>query len=227
MADSRDVMGIWRLICVFLIALPVGACVRGGRPAQPEATLTSFGAALASGDAERAWSLLSPDDQQRIPLEAFRRNLRENPAEARELGDQLQRKRAVVVRAEAALDDGGPLGLVGTREGFGLEDPLSRFYDQSSPRGSLLAFVRAVRRARWDVVLRLMPAAARAALPEPAMLEGLAARRDELGRVAARLWTAREQPIEVVGDRATMPYGESFTARFVHEDGSWRLESPE
>jgi hypothetical protein len=227
MADSRDVIGNWRLICVFSIALPVGACVRGGRSAQPEATLTEYGAALARGDAERAWSLLAPGDRERIPLEAFRRNLRENPAEARELATQLQRKRPVAVRAEAVLDDGAPLGLVGTAQGFRLEDPLSRFYDQSSPRGSLLAFIRAVQRSRWDVVLRLMPAGDRAALPEPAMLAGLAGRRDELGRVAARLWIARGQPIEVVGDRATMPYGESFSARFVREEGLWRVESPE
>jgi hypothetical protein len=227
MADSRDVTVCRRLACVFGAALLVSACVRSGSRAQPEAVLTAYGVALAKGDAEGAWALLAPADRERMPLEVFRRLLRENAAEVRELGAELQRRRAVVVRADAARDDGSPLGLVGTEHGFRLEDPLSRFYDQSSPRGALLAFVRATQRGRWDVVLRLMPARDRAALPEAAMLAGLAAQRDELARVAARLWSAREQPIEVIGDRATMPYGESFSVRFLHEDGLWRVESPE
>jgi hypothetical protein len=227
MADSRDVTVGWRFICAFCVVLLVGACVRSGRRAQPEAVLVAYGEALARGDAERAWALLSPADRARIPLEAFRRNLRQNPAEAHELGVQLQRGRTVAVRADAALDDGSPLSLVGTTEGFGLEDPLSRFYDRSTPRGALRAFVRAVQRSRWDVVLALMPAADRQALPEAAIVAGLAARRAELERVAARLWTARQQPIEVVGDRATMPYRESFSARFVREGGLWHVESPE
>ncbi len=227
MADSRDVTAGSRFICVFCIALPVSACVRGGRTAQPEPVLTAYGKALAEGDADRAWALLAPADQARVPLEAFRRSVRENPAEARELAAQLQRPRPVAVRASARLDDGSELGLVGTPEGYRLEDPLTRFYDQTSPRGVMLAFVRAVEHARWDVVLRLMPARDRSALPEPAMRAGLAAQRDTLSEVAARLWNAREQPIEVIGDRATMPYGESFSARFVREDGLWRVESPE
>ncbi|HEX5656844.1 MAG TPA: hypothetical protein VFX59_06600 [Polyangiales bacterium] len=189
--------------------------------------LTAYGTALAKGDADRAWALLAPADRERIPLESFRRSLRENPAEARELGAQLRQPRPVVVHAAARLDDGSGVGLVGTAQGFRLEDPLSRFYDQSSPRAALLAFVRAVERARWDVVLRLMPAADRGALPEEALLAGLAARRAELSRVAARLWAGRDEPIEIVGDRATMPYGDSFSARLLREEGLWRVESPE
>jgi hypothetical protein len=227
MADSRDVTLGRRFICVFCFALPVGACVRNGRAAAPEAVLTAYGEALASGNADRAWALLSPAERARVPLDAFRQRVHDNPAEARELGGQLRRKRAVVVRAEAALDDGSPLALVGTREGFRLEDPLGRFYDQSTPRAALLAFVRAVERARWDVVLKLMPAGDRGALPEAELVTRLSARREELGRTASRLWIAREQPIEVIGDRATMPYGESFSARLVREEGLWRVESPE
>jgi hypothetical protein len=227
MADSRDVTVGWRFICVFCVALLVGACVRRDSSAQAGRVLAAYGAALDRGDLERAWGLLSPAERARVPLEAFRRQIAANPAEARELGRQLQRPRPLEVRAEGALDDGSPLGLVGTSEGFRLEDPLSRFYDQTSPRGALRSFVRAVERARWDVVERLLPARARDGMTTEQITAGLAARHEELKRIAARLSIAREQPIEVIGERATMPYAESFTARLVRQEGLWRVESPE
>ncbi|HEY6877987.1 MAG TPA: hypothetical protein VI299_08200 [Polyangiales bacterium] len=150
-----------------------------------------------------------------------------NPLEARELGAELRRPHTVEVRAETRLDDASLLSLVGTEHGFRLEDPLTRFYDQSSPRRALCAFVRAIERERWDVVLNLMPRADREALGSARAEASLSARREELGRIAARLWSARRLPIEVVGDRATLPYQDSFSARFIREEGLWRVESPE
>lgn len=225
MADSLDVTVGRRLVCVFCATLLVGACVRRG--ASPEAVLAAYGAALARGDAEGAYALLAPHERARITLAAFAGLLRENAAEARELGARISRATQPVIRATATLDDGSLLTLERGASGFQLEDPLSRFYDQSSPRAALVAFVRAVERARWDVVSALLPRSARAGLQPAALASRLADHREQLSRVAARLWVAREQPIEVIGDRATMPYGESFSARLLLEEGLWRLESPE
>jgi hypothetical protein len=158
--------------------------------------------------------------------DAFRRVVAENQAEARELGARLARTPRPEVWAETRLDDGTPVRLEQGERGFGLQDPLRRFYDQSTPRAALWTFVRAVERARWDVVYRLLPQADRQ-LDVHAFAERMAAHREPLTRTAARLWIARDEPIEVVGDRATMQYGESFSARLVREEGLWRLESPE
>ena len=50
---------------------------------------------------------------------------------------------------------------------------------------------------------------------------------EEVQRTAALLKTSLDQPIEVVGERATMPYGERFAVRFLLEDGVWKIEDPE
>lgn len=225
MADSRDVTDRRRFACVFCATLLVGGCVRGGT--SPAAVVAAYAAALARGDAASAYALLTPAEREQLSLAAFSAQLAANRAEARELAAVLARAPRPVVKATTKLADGSLLTLERGEAGFGVEDPLRRFYDQSSPRAALLAFVRAIERGRWDVLVGLVPVSERTGLAPAELVSRLQARREELGRVAARLWSAREQPIEVIGDRATMPYDESFCARFLLEEGLWRVESPE
>ena len=75
--------------------------------------------------------------------------------------------------------------------------------------------------------LALMPAADREGLSAADLERSLAPRLEELTRLAALLATALEAPIEIVGERATLPYGESFSMRFVRESDGWKVEDPE
>jgi hypothetical protein len=190
--------------------------------------LLAYARALRARDATAAYALLSPADQAALGPEEFARRLRENPAEADELATQLERAAPPRLVATVQLEDGTQLALERrARGGFRVLDPLSRFYSQASPRAALHSFIRAVERERWDVILALMPNADRAGLDAASLGRSLTTRREELSRLVALLATERDSPIELIGDRATMPYAESFTVRFVREDGLWKIEDPE
>lgn len=230
MADSRDVTSVCRLVCVFLgvlVSVLVGACGLGGRGAEAEAVLARYAVALQKGDAASAYALLTADDRASLDRAAYTARLARDAREARALGERLARAPAPRVFARVTLDDGTELELEQGPDGFVVSDAVSRYYAQTSPRAALLTFVRAVEHERWDVLLELMPRVEREGLDAARLGELLSAKREELTRTAARLSVSRNEPIEVVGDRATMPYRESFTARFVREEGLWKLEDPD
>jgi hypothetical protein len=230
MADSRDVTSVRRVHYVLLgvlVSALVGGCGFYARRRAPEAVLAAYAEALARGDAAAARRLLTADDRRALPAGAYAAKLARDAREARELGQRIARAPAPRVYARLTLEDGSEVELERGPSGFRLRDPLTRLYGQSSPREALLSFIRAVEHERWDVLLSLMPRADREGLDAARLGALLSARREALTRTAARLAAARDAPIEVVGDRATMPYRESFTARFVREDALWKVEDPD
>jgi hypothetical protein len=233
MADSLDVTTGHRLVCVFLRALLcalVGGCGHGGvwRSGQaPEAVAAAYAEALQRSDSADARRLLVRADRDALDTDTYARALSRDASEAQELAARLQHAEGVQVTARVRLEDGTSLELELEDGHFHVVDPLTRFYGQGSPREALRSFVRAVQRARWDVVLALMPDVERGELDAATLGQKLQARPDELQRLTAQLSQALEGPIEVVGDRATMPYGESFTARLVREAGLWKVEDPD
>ncbi len=229
MADSRDVRLGRARVCVLggVLSALVGGCGLAARADRPEPVLAAYAKALGEGDAARAYALLTSGDRGAVDARTFREALAANRREAQELAERLRRSPRPRVLALVALDDGSEIALERGPAGFRVVDPLTRFYEQSSPRAALLSFIRAVERERWDVVVRLMPDAEREGSDLDRVREQLAAQREELTRLAALLSGARDAPIEIVGDRATMPYAESFTARFVREHGLWKLEDPD
>jgi hypothetical protein len=218
------------MIGTLLSTSVLGACARQGRTEGPETVLAEFRAALSRGDAHAAYVLLSADARAQVTEAAFAQALRENPKEAAALQRDLTKLGPARIAAQVSLlEDGRTVELVRDPEGgrFLIESPLVDFYPQSSPREALRSFLRAVEGSRWDVVLRLMPEADRTGLDAEALGKHLGAQLEELTRIVALLKTAQDAPIEIVGDRATMPYGESFTARFLHERDGWKVEDPE
>lgn len=189
--------------------------------------LRDYAAALMAGDAERAYRQLTPQEREGLSEAEFGARLRRDQGEARELAARLARAPAPHVYARVELDDGSTVELERGPDGFRLRDPLTRYYGQSSPREALRSFIRAVEHQRWDVVLALMPEADRAGLDAARLGSLLRPRYEELTRTVARLAVHVTAPIEVVGDRATMPYRDSYTARFVREAGLWKLEDPD
>ncbi|MFT3921430.1 MAG: hypothetical protein QM778_02725 [Myxococcales bacterium] len=213
-----------------LAVLACSACHRTPRTQGPEAVLAGFRTALSKGDTKAAYALLSPEAQARLTPAAFEAQLRDNPKEAAALQASLTKLGPVRVLAEVPkASDGQPVELVqDPRTGqFRIESPLTDFYPQDTPRAALASFVRAVEGSRWDVVLRLMPEADRAGLDAATLGKNLSEQIEELTRIVALLKASGDAPIEIVGERATMPYGESFTARFLREDDGWKVEDPE
>lgn len=219
----------WRrraqLYALLLHALSSGCRARA--PRSPEDAVQAFAGALAAGRLERAYELLSPTQRDTLTLADFKKKIHDNPDESKALSQALTQVRQVRLQALVQLADGRRLLL--TRDGnkFVIDEPLAEFYSLASPRAALRSFVAAIEANRWDVLLALMPAADRAGLDAAALERSLAPRVEELTRLAALLSTALDAPIEIVGERATLTYGEGFSMRFVRESEGWKVEDPE
>jgi hypothetical protein len=213
----------WALV---FVALSLG-CAQERKEIGPEATLDAFARALRSGDTRAAYALMSEDYRDRVSFPDFDRRIRENGSEAKALADALGKRAEQTTHVDVRLADGTALTLERTSGGYAITTPVAEFYAQDSPRAALDSFIRAVERSRWDVLWSLMPEADREGLDAAKLGKNLEGQVEELTRIVALLKASRELPIEIVGERATMPYGESFTARFVQENGVWKVEDPE
>jgi hypothetical protein len=211
------------------IAFATLAACASRQPAGPEATLEAFRAALLRGDGAGAYALLAPSTRATLSQAQFVAQLRDNPRETAELAQDLAEPAPARVSAELDLPDARePVELERANDGsWRIRSALTAFYPTDTPRAALRSFVRAVERERWDVVFELMPEADRAGLDRETLAKHLAGRREELTRLVALLEGFDGAPIEIVGERATMPYGESFTVRFVRESDGWKIEDPE
>ncbi len=209
------------------LAVLAGACAPVRSDVGPENTLAAFSDALQKGDARRAYALMSEAYRERVGFADFEKQIKDNPAETQALSKAVLKRAHTTTHVDVELADGRHVQLAEGPKGFVIDSPVADFYSQASPRDALDAFIRAVENARWDVVYALMPSADREGLDAATLGKNLEAQIEELTRIVTLLKSSRELPIEIVGDRATMPYGESFTARFVREDGIWKLEDPE
>jgi hypothetical protein len=213
-------------LCALLLHSLSSAC--GARPPRsPEDAVHAFAEALSAGRLERAYELLSSAQRESLTLVDFKRKIHNNPEESKALSQALERVRQVRVQALVELADGRRLFLTQDGNKFAIDEPLAEFYSQATPRAALHSFVAAIEASRWDVLLSLMPTADRTGLDAAALERSLAPRMEELTRLAALLASALEAPIEIVGERATLPYGESFSMRFVRESDGWKVEDPE
>lgn len=202
-------------------------CGHGSQQATPQSALLEMSSALQRGDLAAAYALMSDDYRASHTLAAFQAEVTANKAEATSLSKALAHPLQTRTQAEVELVNGEKIRLESKAGRWLFVTPVADFYPQATPREALASFIRAVERARWDIVLALMPEAERAGLSAETLGKNLTSQHEELERVVALLKASLDSPIEEVSDRATMPYGESFTARFVLEDGRWKIEDPE
>lgn len=208
---------------ILLSGCPVGAAGE-----TPEGTVAAFASALRDGRTADAYSLMSESYRRRVSREEFERFFTDYPAEVRQTASALsQRRGRAEQEAVVEYGEGETLRLVREGGDWRVATDVVDFYDQSTPTAALRSFVRAMERRRYDVVLRLIPAADREGMNEERMREAWEGEgREEVERLLANLRASLENPIEEVGDRATMPYGDRFRVQFVREEGVWRIEDP-
>ncbi|MEM9070543.1 MAG: hypothetical protein AAGE52_18705 [Myxococcota bacterium] len=207
---------------ILLLACP-------GRQGSPESTVRTFAEALEEGRLEAAYDLLGASYRARVTYEEFARHLRAHPEEVRELAGLMTHVgETEEITARVPFPDGDALELVREDGRWRVVGNAVDFYDQSTPRSALRSFVRAMERRRYDIVLRFVPEADREGMTEDHMRaawDGDA--REEIDRLVANLRTNLDRPIEIVGDRATMSYGDSYTVQFVREGDLWKIEKPD
>ena len=213
--------------CLLFLCLSGAACGAASQQAAPQSALSELAAALRKGDSKAAYTLMSDTYREQHTLADFQKQVAANQAEARVLAEALAHPRKTRRYAEVELSNGERITLENKAGRWLFATPVVDFYSQGTPREALQSFVRAVEAQRWDVVLGLMPDAERGDLTAQTLGKNLSSQSEELERLVALLKASLDSPIEEVADRATMPYGESFTARLVREHGRWKIEDPE
>ena len=206
----------------------------------PNDTLNAYAAALSQGRANDAYALLSNEAKRSISLEAFRRMVEDSPEDVRDIAVALSRPGSdPVVTATVVAPDGEKLRLIYEAGAWRVDGTGVDRYGQTTPRQALLGFLRAYKRARWDIIMRYVP---------NKEIDGTGDESwggDDTGGLTAEMlkasWTGPEKEeidatvqairaalptakLEQTGDRATMAYGNRGTVLFVREGGSWKLE---
>ena len=206
------------------------SCAAGGCAAQkaedPQSILRSYSHALEEGRAEDAYRMLSEEARRGISLEAFRRMVKDNPEEVREIAKALARPTATpVVTATVTSSNGQELQLVLENGKWRVEATAIDLYAQDTPRHAIQGFVRAVERKRYDVVLKFVPDSHKEGLDSSKLKTAWEGHdKEEIEQVVSSLKQALPTAsIEETGDRATMPYG-AGTMQLVRERGLWKIE---
>ena len=212
---------------VFSASLAVSALACGApRAEDPQSILRSYSHALDEGRAEDAYRMLSEEARRGISLEAFRRMVKDNPEEVREIAKALSRPTSTpVVTATVTSANGQELQLVLENGRWKVEATAIDLYAQDTPRHAIQGFVRAVERKRYDVVLKFVPDSHKEGL-DPTKLKSAWEGHDkeEIEQVVSSLKQALPAAsIEETGDRATMAYG-AGTMQLVRERGLWKIE---
>ena len=205
--------------------------------------MRAYAKALDEGRADDAYKLLSNEAKRSVSLEAFRRMVKDNPDDVRDIARALTRSGSEpVVTATVSAPGGDKLELVyeggrWTIDGTGIDR-----YGQATPRQALTGFLRAFQRGRYDVLMRYVPNAEREGRADALWGEGDG--KSSGGLTADKLkaaWTGEQKEyissivqaivsalptasIEQTEDRAAMPYGAGGTVMFVREDGLWKIE---
>jgi hypothetical protein len=214
------------LVPALVLVFAAAACTPQRPADDPQSILRDYARALEEGRADDAYRMLSDEARRGISLEAFRRMVKDNPDEVREIGKGLERPTAPpVVTAVVTSPNGQELHLVLENGKWRVEAAAIDLYAQDTPRHALQGFVRALERKRWDIVMRFVPDAHKEGLDAPklkATWEG--EEREEMEQVLAALKQALPTAsIEETGERATMPYG-AGTIQLVREHGLWKIE---
>ena len=215
----------WCWIALSVAALSSVAC-GPGRAEDPSAVLRSYSHALDEGRAEDAYRMLSDEARRGISLEAFKRMVKDNPEEVREIAKSLARPTtAPIVTATVTSATGQELNLVLENGSWKVEATAIDLYAQDTPRHAIQGFVRAVERKRYDVVVKFVPDAHREGL-DPTKLKAAweGHDKDDIETVVSALRQVLPTAnIEETGDRATLAYG-AGTMQLVKERGLWKIE---
>jgi hypothetical protein len=193
----------------------------------PGSVLRDYSRALQEGRADDAYRLLSDDARRGISLEAFRRMVKDNPDEVREIGRALARPTAApVVTATVTTPAGQELQLVLENGVWKVDASAVDLYAQDTPRHTLQGFVRALDRKRYDVILRFVPDNHKEGLDAAKLKTSWEGEeKQEMEQVLAALKQALPSAsIEETGERASMPYG-AGTLVLVREHGLWKIEN--
>ena len=212
---------------IFIACLPAFVGCASSPARSPSRVALQYASALEKGDAERAWELLGPEARQNISRSQFEKLVRERSPEVLEFAELLRRGASdAQVQAELQMQDGSSVPMTFSGEHWRLGPGAIEFYDLSTPRSALTAFLRAYRRDRFDVMLRLVPDDKKGDLnPDTLKAAWTGAGKLEMDALVAALERSLPTtPIKDMGERASMSYGAGASVQMIYERGDWKIE---
>jgi len=209
---------------LLLLAGAAAACAHQQRG--PAEALSDFGAAVDRKDYAAAYALMTADYRKRVTFEDFRRDLDAGGAEVQATAHRLREEAArTPLQIDVDIDLGQRLTLVLEAGQWRVAAHPFDLYDQATPRAALRSFVRAAETGRYEALLRLTPNRYRVAVTIQKLRDYWEGEhKAENRRRLAELRASIGAPIIETGDEARMPYGDNSEARFVREDGLWKVE---
>ena len=197
-----------------------------GHSRGPSGALDRYSEALRNHDFSAAYSAMSATFRAQVSKDDFVRMMRDNPREVGETVDHLGEHRGnIEVTAEFQYGLGDTMRLVQEGGDWKIASNPMAFYDQSTPRATLRSFLRALHLQRWDVMLRFVPDKYREKMDAnkmKAQFQGDSA--SELATLINVLEANIDAPITEHGNEARMSYSDRYEAKFVREDGAWKLK---
>lgn len=224
----RRAPAFWGAIAAAALASAPGCAP----PKTPSDTLRAYAQAVEENKLEQAYALLSTDAKRSLSLEAFRRMVRESPADAKELARALARPSSdPIVTATATTANGDEITLVFEHGVWRVDGQSIDLYGQATPKQAVKAFLRAFERKRYDILMRFVPDAKKGdgtlpPLDEARLRESWEGpQKDDMRRVTQGVAAAlASQTIEESADHAALPYGGSGTLTLLREHGVWKIE---
>lgn len=179
-----------------------------------------------------AYRLLSAETRRTLSYEQFEHLAHEHQDEIRETVRWLEQVDPTApVTARIELPSGETITLIQENGQWRLDPTVLDFYGQHTPRQALRSFVRALERRRYDVLLRFVPRRLAQGLTAETLRQAWerGSEAEDVQRMLTALRQSLDNPIEVVGTRATMQYGPGgrYIAQLVREDGVWKIEDPD
>ena len=196
----------------------------------PKTTVRAYAQAVTEGRAADAYGMLSKAAQSTISLESFTKLVKENRAEALELGKFLAREPSgdPHVTSTVTLEDGDVVNMVLEDGKWRVDGATLDFYGQATPKQAVRGFIRAFLRTprRYDVLLKYVPEQHKEGLDEK-KLAAAWGEGPEAKRVFALVNDIKESlptaQFEETGDRAMMSK-DSVSVTLVREQGLWKIE---
>jgi hypothetical protein len=220
------------VVCATLTALAATTSCSGSPSQQPPSTaltaVRDYARALSDGENKAAYALMSPEYRERVSFETWQKNVADNPQEASEAARRLARVRDDADLLALQQHSSQPLQLTEQNGRFYIASEPIELYEQSTPRAALRSFIEAFTRKRYDVIMRLMPEADKEGVTTDTLARDFGHNaRDDIARMLSQLVPNLNAPIEVHGDRATMPYAHHHRVQFLLEAGRWRIVEPQ
>jgi hypothetical protein len=211
-----------RVSSVTVFALLAAAC---SGSSTPQDVLRDYAQAVESDNAARAYALTTPEFRAATSEARFESDFDRRVEAGPDLTEALREgaEGTASLHAQVPYSDYESVKMAYIRGHWVITGGVGVFFSQSSPRDTLLTFIRALRGRDTATMLRLVPGEYRARIDAEALDAWMDAREDELAETLALLEASVDAPIRERDAAATLRYG-AREMRFVREGARWVIE---